>query len=137
MAYKDLKHLSRSDLVEIIFRLRKNEAELQTKIEELQDRIDKREAELSQAGTVEESAQKVRAALETVQGAVNDYLIAVKSTNEDIRRMRRDTEQECRNMLETAKAEAEQIRNSLEMPNEFDLEPDKIRLPEDALLNSL
>ena len=78
MKDKDLKRLSRSDLVEIIFRLQENESSLNQQIAQLQKKLNDRRIIIDNSGSIAEAALKLNSVFETAQKAADEYLSSIK-----------------------------------------------------------
>ena len=73
MKEKDLRRLSRKDLVDIIYRLQKENEELHRQIEDRTIRI-------GEAGSIAEAALAVNRVMEAAQAAAEDYLHSIYET---------------------------------------------------------
>lgn len=83
MTDKELKRLSRRELVDIIYELQKKDAERENEIERLQSALSKKELAVSEAGSIAEAALKVNGVFEAAQAAANQYLISLHAANAD------------------------------------------------------
>lgn len=102
MINKDLKRLSRRELVDIIYQLKKNEQQLQEKIDVLEAQLNDRRIRISAAGSVADAAVDITGILSNAQTTADLYL-------EEISSMKQDTEKECESMIEAAKKKVEEI----------------------------
>ena len=102
MISKELKKLSRRDLVDIIYQLKKNEQEKQEKIAALEEALQEKRIRVSVAGSIAEAAVDITQIFSTAQRTADLYLHEIAS-------MKEDTERECAKMLEEAKKQAETI----------------------------
>lgn len=73
MTDKEFKRLSKSDLLDIIFELQKNEKELQGKNEELEQKLASKELKIENAGSIAEAALAVNGFFEVAQAAADQY----------------------------------------------------------------
>lgn len=103
MTDKEFKHLNRSDLVEIIYELQKNEQQLRTELEALQTQLSSREIKIAQAGSIAEAAVGLNNVFETAQAAADQYLDQIHSMNAD-------TEKRCADLLEEARQNAAALK---------------------------
>ena len=110
MDTKELKNLSRRELVDIIYLMKKNEqllqdeiaslreemASFQAEIASLQDALQNKEIQLSSAGSIAEAAISVTNVFSSAQAAADIYL-------QEILRMKQAAEMECAKMIDDAK----------------------------------
>ena len=102
MVGKELKKLSRRELVDIIYQLKKNEQEKQEKIAALEEELQERRIRISVAGSVAEAAMDITQIFSAAQKTADLYL-------QEIAAMKEETEQESAKMLEDARKQAEAI----------------------------
>lgn len=102
MIGKELKKLSRQELVDIIYQLKKNEQENREKIEALEEELQDKRIRVSVAGSIAEAATDITRIFSTAQRAADLYL-------NEIAAMKEETEKECAKILEKAKQQAEMI----------------------------
>ena len=102
MISKELKKLSRMELVDIIYQLKKNEQQKQEEIAALEEALQDKRIRVSVAGSVAEAAVDITQILTVAQNTADLYL-------QEIAAMKEDTEKECAAMLEDAKKKAEEI----------------------------
>lgn len=119
MTDKKFRRLSRSELVEIIYELQKNEQELkkqksalEKENKKLKNSLESRELKLSQAGSIAEATVELSGIFEAAQNAADEYLSQIKADNADV-------ESRCQKILSDAEDEAERIiRNADEQVEE-------------------
>ena len=102
MVSKELKKLSRRELVDIIYQLKKNEQEMQDKIAALEEELQDKRIRVSIAGSIAEAAVDITQLFSNAQRTADLYLMEIAA-------MKADTEKECVKMLENAKNQAELI----------------------------
>ena len=102
MISKEMKNLSRRELVDIIYQMKKNEQEMQKEIAALQKSLQDKRIRLSTAGSVAEAAANITQVFSAAQMTADLYL-------REIACMKADTETECAKMLEDAKKKAKYI----------------------------
>lgn len=127
MTAKELKKLSRKDLLEILLAQSKQMQLLQQQLEEAQAQIQSRKLEVEQAGSIAEAAMKVNGVFEAAEAAGQQYLENIKERDkrheilckqmedacmQKVQQRIQEAEQERRQMLEEAKI---QCRRILEM----------------------
>ena len=97
MLNKELSKLSRRELMDIIYQMKKNEQQMQEELASLREALEEKRIRLSEAGSVAEAAVSVSNVFSAAQMSADLYL-------QEVARMREDTEKECERMV----AEAEQ-----------------------------
>ena len=102
MISKELKKLSRRELVDIIYQLKKNEEQMQAKIAELEEALQEKRIKLSVAGSIAEAAVDITNIFHTAQRTADLYLQEISS-------MKADAERECAKMIEDARKEVANI----------------------------
>jgi hypothetical protein len=122
MVSNELKKLSRRELVDIIYQLKKNEQLLQDEIASLQEALEDRRIHLSTAGSIAEAAISITNVLSSAQAAADLYL-------QEVTCMKQDAEIECAKMIDEAKqqaaeiiAESEKQRTDLNKLYQYELE---------------
>ena len=86
MSTKDLKKLSRRELVDIIYQLKKNEQQLQAENVNLQNALREKRMRLSEAGSLADAAASVSNLLTAAQNTADLYLSEISSMREDARK---------------------------------------------------
>ena len=102
MISKELKRLSRRELVDIIYQLKKNEQEMQEEIESLKTELQDKRIRISTAGSIADAAMSVTNVFSTAQMTADLYL-------REISCMREDTEKECAKKVEEAEKKVRDI----------------------------
>ena len=102
MMTKELRKLSRRELVDIIYQLKKNEQQMQEEMTALQEGLEDRRIRLSMAGSIAEAATGVTHLFSTAQTTAELYL-------SEIAAMKAETEQECARMIEEAEKKVRDI----------------------------
>lgn len=77
MTDKEFKHLKRADLIDIIYEMQKNEQQLRSELDAAQEKLDRREIKISQAGSIAEAVVGLSGIFETAQSAADEYLARV------------------------------------------------------------
>lgn len=103
MTQKELKRLSRAELLELLLVQTKETERLMKKLEEAEKLLYQRELKLQNAGDLAHAVLEVNGVMEAAQAAAQQYL-------ENIAAMERDTKAKCERLLEEARREAERIR---------------------------
>lgn len=102
MVSKELKKLSRRELVDIIYQLKKNEQLLQDEIASLREALQDRRIHLSTAGSIAEAAISITNVFSSAQAAADIYL-------QEVSCMKQDAEIECTKMINEAKQRTAEI----------------------------
>lgn len=102
MIGKELKRLSRRELVDIIYQLKKNEEKLQGEIAALEEALQEKRIRISVAGSIAEAATDITQIFSAAQRTADLYLHEIASMKEEAR-------QECAKMLEQAQKQADAI----------------------------
>ena len=85
MAEKELRRMSRPELIEIIYALKSNEESLQKK---------NRTIQISEAGFIAEAALQLNDIFSTAQAAADDYLTSIKAANVSMEEEQKAAEKE-------------------------------------------
>lgn len=102
MIRKELKRLSRRELVDIIYQLKKNDQQKQEQIDVLEKALQEKRIRVSVAGSIAEAAVDITNIFSAAQTTADLYL-------HEISRMKEDTARECAKMLEDARKKVENI----------------------------
>ena len=102
MTDKEFKHLSRSQLVEIIYRLQLQIDELNEQKQVLEVALADKRLRISNTGNLAEAALEINDCFRSAQNAAEQYLNEIKA-------IREETEAERQRILSQARAEAEAI----------------------------
>ncbi len=104
MTEKELKRLSRRDLLEILLALRRENDQLRLQLTQANQRLESRRLEIEASGSIAEAALRLSGIFEAAQAACDQYVDHVR------RRMRlqeRQTDERCQAMLAQAKIQAD------------------------------
>ena len=102
MVSKELKKLSRRELVDIIYQMKRNEQQMQEEIASLREALEDKRFHLSSAGSIADAACSITSLFSAAQTSADLYL-------QEIASMKRDTEIECARMIDEAKEKAARI----------------------------
>ena len=102
MISKELKKLSRRELVDVIYQLKKNEQQLQEELAALQQEAQDKRIRLSVAGSIADAAVSLTNIFSTAQVTADLYL-------QEIICMKSDAEKECAKIISEAKKTAADI----------------------------
>ena len=112
MINKDLKRLSRRELVDVIYQMKKNEEQLQEKIASLEEALEEKRIRLSSAGSIAEAAVDITNVFSAAQSTADIYL-------QEIQTMRENADKECKRMIEDAKVKVEKILSAGNKQKEY------------------
>ena len=102
MINKDIKRLSRRELVDIIYQLKTNEQEMQNELESLKKELEDKRIRISEAGSIADAAMSVTNVFSTAQMTADLYL-------REISLMKEDTEKACAKKIEEAEKKVKEI----------------------------
>lgn len=113
MTDRELKKLSRVELLEMLLLQTREVERLQAELEQARDQLNSRELEMSQAGNIAEAALQVSGIFEAAQKAAEQYLENVRTledgTLERCNRMEELCRERCRKHVQQAEQEAKQF----------------------------
>ena len=123
MKSKEIKRLSRAELLELLIAERRRNLALEEEFKQAKESLENREIKIQRAGTLAEAALSVNAVLEAADAAARQYLENVKhvdfSAQDESERLRRATERRCQEMLEKAQRDAnaywESVKNRIDL----------------------
>ena len=81
MADRELRHMRRTELVEIIFALKQSEDQLKAENADLTAKLEQRQIHLDSAGSIAQAALELNHVFEAAQAAADDYLASVRSVD--------------------------------------------------------
>ena len=99
---KELKKLSRRELVDVIYRMKKNEEQMQEEIAYLQYELEDKRIRISDAGSIADAAAEITQIFSSAQETAELYL-------NEIACMKEETEKECEKKIEDARILAQTI----------------------------
>lgn len=109
MTDRELKKLSRFEILELLLESEKQNAALKNQIQEeektiadLTEQLNKKEIDIQEAGSIADAVLKISGIFQTAQDAAEDYL-------ENVRNLSGKQEEICAEIEERSKAEAERI----------------------------
>ena len=106
MAEKELRRMSRPELIEIIYALKSNEESLQKKNAHLEEQLNDRTIQISEAGSIAEAALQLN---DIFSAAADDYLTSIKAANVSMEEEQKAAAKEAERVVAEAQAQAEQI----------------------------
>ncbi len=106
MTEKELRRMSRKELIEIIAAMKKAELELQTKLEKAEKQLADRTIRVANAGSIAEAALSLNGVFEAAQAAADTYLQSLHEATADIEARMKQAEEEQTQLLRDAEQEA-------------------------------
>lgn len=83
MTDKEFRHMSRGDLVEIIYQYQQREQALQSQVVSLTEELNDRRIKINNAGSLAEAVLSLNHVMETAQAAADQYLDEIRSVHTD------------------------------------------------------
>ena len=119
MKEKELKRLSRADLLEMLLAQTQESERLRAELEEVRARLEDRDLKVAQAGDLAHAALAVNGVMEAAQAAAKQYLDSIHRMQSDIaqikentERMEQETQQRCEKLLADARKQADRIKRA-------------------------
>ena len=114
MTDKELKHLSRMELIDIIYELQKQNEQNAAQIEKLQAALDEKELHIENAGSIAEAAVQISGVLEAAQAAEQqrDALLADAKKQSD--EMLQSAQSQSEQLVQDAQSRAQALENEAE-----------------------
>lgn len=109
MTDKELKRLRRSDLIDIIYELKKQNQQKTDECQTLQETLKKKELILSNAGSIAEAALELNGVMEAAQAAADQYVLSVEAVNRQAEKTLSEAKAERERILQKANERAEKI----------------------------
>ena len=110
MTDKEVKRLSRSQLIEIIYQLQTREEELTNKNRRLEEELRSKRIRIEEAGNIAEAALALNDVFQSAQSAAAQYLSEIQiireTAEEERQRIIFAAEEEARQIIQTARSEA-------------------------------
>lgn len=113
MTAKELKKLSRKDLLEILLEQSKQMMALEQQLAQAREELESRKIQLNESGSIAEAALKLNGVFEAAQAASQQYVDNIKSLSERQEQVCQQREQECTRHIEQRMKEAEQTREQM------------------------
>ncbi|MCD8035852.1 MAG: hypothetical protein LUE88_00500 [Clostridiales bacterium] len=108
MAEKDLRRMNRTELIEIIYALQKNEQALIKENNKLQKQLDDKFLRIKNAGFIAEAALSLNHIFEDADAAAKQYVAAVKAANESAATIIKEAKWQSDEMISNAENKARQ-----------------------------
>lgn len=116
MTDRELRKLSRAELLEMLLMQTKAMEELQEQLAEAEQQLQEQAVQAQDAGSIAEAALQLGGVFEAAQRSADLYLASIRKLEEDTRRKQEEAERlcartraRCRAMEETARKKCEEI----------------------------
>jgi len=118
MTDKDLRHLSRAELLDILYEQQKRYEDSLAENQALRQQLEDRTLRIASAGSIAEAAIQVNGVFEAAQAAADQYLASVKAATADMvqktaQRLReailQDAKQQADKIVQDAQAQADRL----------------------------
>ena len=109
MTDKEFRRLSRSELIDIIYELQKQNEQYKQQTEKLQNALDEKELRITKAGSIAEAALSLSGVFEAAQVAADTYLKSIISASELTQQRIAEAEEYRRRIISEAHQEAANI----------------------------
>ena len=106
MTEKDLKKLSRTDLLQMLITQSEELHSVKEQLQRAEALLAERSIAISNAGSIAEACLALNGVFEAAQAACAQYTENMKKTDELCRRMETETRRKCEEMVETSKRNA-------------------------------
>ena len=121
MTPKELRHLRRSDLLEMLLELSRENADLRQEIQFLRQQLEDRTVTILNSGSLAEAAMQLNGVFEAAQAACQQYTENIRSRSENVelycKQLEQQTRERCEQMIADAQRCAEEVRRSGENPD--------------------
>ena len=101
MEDREIRKLTRSQLIEIIYQLQLNIEELENENKQLKDELEDKRIRITKAGNLADAVLEINNVMEATQKAADMYL-------NEIKEMRRETEAKCVHVLKLTMKKADE-----------------------------
>ena len=112
MTDKELKRLSRAELLELLIYQTRESERLQAELDETRRALEDRRLRVREIGNLAQAALEVNGVMEAAQAAAQQYL-------DNIAAMEEETRRKCEQILRAAYVEAKKIREAADASAEF------------------
>lgn len=103
MTAKELKRLRRSDLLEMLLTLRKENEQLRQQLDHARKQLENRRIEIESSGSLAEAALRISGIFEAAQAACEQY---AENVRQRVEQQEREAKEKCEQMLAQAKIQA-------------------------------
>ena len=110
-ADKELRKMSRIELIEIIYTFLQKEEELRAQIDDLKGQLEDRQIRTENAGSIADAALQINKIFEAAQSAADQYMESVYQTDKSV--LAQQYEEQYRKELEAAAKKSEQEQKEM------------------------
>jgi len=114
MPDRELRHMSRTELVEIIFALKQSEDQLKAENAALTAKLEDRQLRIENAGSIAQAALELNKVFEAAQAAADDYVASVRAaipgSDEAAETLQAQARAEAQQIVEQARTDAESLK---------------------------
>lgn len=114
MTEKELRGLSRADLLELLIEESKKVQQLEARLEQAEAKVASKEIAISRAGSIAEAALQLNGIFEAAQAASAQYLDNIRTLSQSQEALCAQMEQECRTKVERQLTETQQQCDALQ-----------------------
>ena len=122
MTPKELKRLRRSDLLEMLLDLSRENENLRQEIQVLRQQLESRTITILNSGSLAEAAMQLNGVFEAAQAACQQYADNLRDRSENFelycKQMEQQTQLKCEQMIAQARAEAQRYAEETNRPGE-------------------
>lgn len=112
MTDKELRRLSRSELIDIIYELQKQNQQKDAAYQELQNELEKKTLILSEAGSIAEAALQINDVFKAAQAAADQYVLSVEAMSGEAEKTVAEARLERDRIIREAQEKAKKIEES-------------------------
>mgnify|MGYP004618959493 FL=1 len=112
MTDKELRRLSRSELIDIIYELQKQNQQKDAAYQELQNELEKKTLILSEAGSIAEAALQINDVFKAAQAAADQYVLSVEAMSGEAEKTIAEARLERDRIIREAQEKAKKIEES-------------------------
>jgi len=109
MTDKELRRLSRQELLRLLLQEERENQRLRQEVQQLRARLDDKTVTIANAGSIAEAALALNGVFESAQKAADQYLENVRAAAADGKVMIAETEKKCQAMIADAQRRSQQI----------------------------
>ena len=109
MTDKELRKLSRAELIDILLELRTQNEALAAQNQKLSEQLESRQLQITEAGSIAEAALRVNGVFEAAQAAADQYVLCAKESLAVAERTLADAKRQADTILQEATAQAQKL----------------------------
>lgn len=119
MTAKELKRLRRSDLLEMLLTLRKENEQLRQQLDHAQEQLENRRIEIERSGSLAEAALRLNGVFEAAQAACEQY---AENMRQRMEQQEWETTKKCEEIIAQVKRQAGSYSWLTEVTDESDVQ---------------